>query len=131
MGERVSAEVVANRRRWVEALESGEYRQNRGYLASGNGSFCCLGVACEVSGMAEWEGIDYLDHTIDLPDAVVEFYGLAHSTGLTVNDAETDTLATLNDQGWTFAAIAALLRERFGPDFDRPPAALTSEVPSP
>jgi hypothetical protein len=39
-------------RQWVNALESGEYKQGRGRLTRiderGNLSHCCLGVACEV-----------------------------------------------------------------------------------
>jgi hypothetical protein len=33
---------------WVEALESGQYQQERSALRQGDG-YCCLGVACEVA----------------------------------------------------------------------------------
>jgi hypothetical protein len=39
------------RRRWANALRSGEYKQTRGSLHK-NGAFCCLGVACVVAGAA-------------------------------------------------------------------------------
>lgn len=41
------------KRRWVEALRSGEYPQARDYLHSEDG-FCCLGVLCK---LAETDGI--------------------------------------------------------------------------
>lgn len=33
------------KKRWVEALRSGEYKQGKGALERG-GNFCCLGVLC-------------------------------------------------------------------------------------
>jgi len=33
--------------KWIEALDSGEYKQARGYL-QGRYGFCCLGVACKI-----------------------------------------------------------------------------------
>lgn len=33
--------------KWITALRSGQYRQGRGVLHSGDG-FCCLGVLCSV-----------------------------------------------------------------------------------
>ena len=41
-------EYAANRKKWIEALRSGEYEQGTGHLNVGR-SFCCLGVACEVA----------------------------------------------------------------------------------
>jgi hypothetical protein len=39
--------------KWVQALRSGEFKQDNGRLAKidaqGNKSYCCLGVACEVA----------------------------------------------------------------------------------
>ena len=37
-----------NAQKWVEALESGQYKQTKGYLSKGNNRFCCLGVACDL-----------------------------------------------------------------------------------
>ena len=41
-------EYAANRKKWVEALRSGEYEQGKEFLQCGS-SFCCLGIACEVA----------------------------------------------------------------------------------
>jgi len=37
-----------NIRKWVTALRSGEYQQVKRHLSL-NGSYCCLGVACELA----------------------------------------------------------------------------------
>jgi hypothetical protein len=47
-----------NIRKWVEALRSGEYRQGKGHLTvldseEQERSYCCLGVACEISGVTD------------------------------------------------------------------------------
>lgn len=34
--------------RWVKLLRSGKYTQGRGNLKSSDGSYCCLGVLCEM-----------------------------------------------------------------------------------
>lgn len=36
--------------KWVAALRSGEYKQGRGQLRNHNNEYCCLGVACIVTG---------------------------------------------------------------------------------
>lgn len=41
------AQYAARREAWLQALESGEYKQTREYLHSTKG-FCCLGVACDL-----------------------------------------------------------------------------------
>lgn len=39
---------VKYKKRWLEALRSGEYRQTTGSLTDDEGAFCCLGVLCEI-----------------------------------------------------------------------------------
>ncbi len=51
-GERMTL-VAENRRRWVEALRSGEYRQAQNQLRRGN-RYSCLGVACDILGSEDW-----------------------------------------------------------------------------
>lgn len=51
-------EIQQHRLEWVEALESGEYTQTNEQLRRGSGNFtmmCCLGVACDLSGVGEWD----------------------------------------------------------------------------
>ena len=65
--------ILAHREQWIEALRSGKYEQAKGILrdVDDNNKFCCLGVACEISGLGEWlfGGIDfsYLDSSKVLP----------------------------------------------------------------
>lgn len=40
-------------RRWAAALESGDYQQGTAKLHAAD-TFCCLGVACDVSGVGRW-----------------------------------------------------------------------------
>lgn len=46
--------LTTNQQKWVEALESGEYHQTTGRLKDDIG-FCCLGVACDISGLGTWK----------------------------------------------------------------------------
>ena len=76
-----------HRKLWVEALRSGKYKQTRKRLRDETG-FCCLGVACEVSGLGRWvegrfvlNGDEVTSASIMLPQAVREFYGIAHGEG--------------------------------------------------
>src|SRR6186997_2457667 len=42
------------KKKWVDALMSGDYKQGQMFLYDpSNDSFCCLGVACVVSGMSK------------------------------------------------------------------------------
>ena len=63
---------------WVQALESGEYEQTESYLRTdteGVNGYCCLGVACEISGIGTWstepiwEGESYIYTAGDEADA--------------------------------------------------------------
>lgn len=42
-----------NMAKWIVALRSGKYRQAFRALHTPNG-FCCMGVACDISGLGEW-----------------------------------------------------------------------------
>jgi hypothetical protein len=46
-------EQLLARRKWIDALRSGEYTQGKSALNK-NGNFCCLGVACDVSELGKW-----------------------------------------------------------------------------
>lgn len=92
--------------KWVKALRSGEYKQGRHYLRS-NEHFCCLGVLCNLVDPSKWT------HT-DLEFARYRGQEYAHSSfppaevarqvNLTHDDQ--DHVASMNDEGKTFAEIA-------------------------
>lgn len=48
--------------KWIEALESGEYKQGYGVLRDSEDTshFCCLGVACDISGVGTWRESFYV-----------------------------------------------------------------------
>lgn len=54
------AQIKRNRKAWLEALRSGEFKQTKGKLRSRNGAYCCLGVACEVLEVPKvWDTNEY------------------------------------------------------------------------
>lgn len=103
-------------KKWVEALESGEYKQTQNKLA-GNGGYCCLGVYAEVSD------IDCYDKMVGyLGSNETEDYGLAKETYNKLYKTlypiiDVDYLVELNDvKGASFKDIAAYIRENYYTD---------------
>lgn len=79
---------------WTEALRSGKYEQGSGVLKTRQGSYCCLGVLCELAveagviAPAKEEiqdainlGWRYETESGVLPTAVMEWAGLPDSEG--------------------------------------------------
>lgn len=114
---------------WLDALRSGKYRQGRDVLKSSGDSYCCLGVACELSDVGSWTPvngsygykIEDLDTAITLmPRAVAKeldlpekmnTYGLTSiSNDVFVFSSPDDVfmvrVSTMNDDGYLFAQIA-------------------------
>ena len=42
------------KKKWLEALRSGKYRQGKHKLRNHNNEFCCLGVLCDVADNTKW-----------------------------------------------------------------------------
>ena len=123
-----------NSRKWVSALRSGEYSQDRSYLRTDKG-FCCLGVACDVyskeTGEGEWNEVGGMDKlheykynfNIDvnpyvkgLPSEVAYWLGLRTVRGSMYGIEgeygewlEPSSLAVRNDDGSTFSEIADII----------------------
>lgn len=105
---------------WVATLRSGEYQQGVGFLCQGD-NYCCLGVACDLYikhvdpeyPQEDQENADGITrHTYGgaaaiLPHKVQVWLGLKELSGM-YGDGE-ESLASLNDQGKTFAEIADLI----------------------
>lgn len=53
-GAEVSPEMHALRRKWIDALRSGVYKQGRNQLRPTNESMCCLGVLCDTNSPYGW-----------------------------------------------------------------------------
>ena len=90
------------RKKWIEALRSGNYQQGRGMLKGPLG-YCCLGVLCEISGMGTWFDSYYYEIEDERSGAVLPVK-LREKIGLS---AEQQTnLIGMNDSGDTFLEIA-------------------------
>ena len=118
-------EAKENRKKWIEALRSGEYKQGMGVLREEDNKFCCLGVACDISGLGEWkydledsDGIN-LSYVIEesvkkysndglLPLPVQFWVGLRSNAG----DAfESGSLIQINDTGSSFKEVADFIEK--------------------
>jgi hypothetical protein len=112
------------KKRWVDALRSGKYRQTRSAL-NDNGGYCCLGVLCELAvedGVTRRAPIDrcrngytFNEDTTNLagafpPRAVYKWAGLPEER-LGVAVGGTETLAGMNDNGDSFEKIADAIEE--------------------
>jgi len=95
----------ANVLKVCDALESGKYEQGTHALCA-DGEYCCLGVACDVSGLGDWSDDDtYLEYRINLPPVVMEWLGFDDNCGPAVCGCPSS--ASANDKGELFPAIAA------------------------
>ncbi len=108
---------------WLNALESGKYRQGNGALSiktSGkHREYCCLGVLCELAAkegvvkknvrkdVGSCTGYGEDDKTYYLPKEVKQWAGLKSDQGAYSNT----TLAIQNDDGKSFKEIAKLIRK--------------------
>ena len=128
-----------HRKELVNALRSGKYKQATGKLRITTGDFdkfCCLGVACDISGLGEWSKVLNSDQqnylvgqfgvgTIDMPREVREYFGFTTGGGefvvpsyidevgydsYSINDVE-DALFRMNDRGISFLDIAKTIAE--------------------
>lgn len=109
----------------VEALRSGRYNQYKGGLKSPRekNSFCCLGVACDISNMGFWTITDnyltpYGESGGYLTKAVINWLGWQDKKGTTSIETTIETkddsthhasLASFNDEGFTFDQIADII----------------------
>lgn len=108
-----------HRKLWVEALRSGKYQQALDDLRDNTGAMCCLGVACEISGLGQWDGsgryvTDHDRHSGELnPNSdMTDWLGLANGAGSfgSVNEHDRrESLAHLNDTGKSFSEIADII----------------------
>lgn len=103
---------------WLEALESGKFEQGQTCLKKDN-KFCCLGVACELSGITAIpaaiasSGVvryKYLGERHYLPQEIVDRLKFRSNQGCAFGEPHM-AIAILNDEGKTFKDIAAIIRE--------------------
>jgi hypothetical protein len=116
---------------WIDALESGDYRQGQGYLkyydkTSHRTRHCCLGVLCDlysknVAPLEEkirFTNDERVTKSIaqkpyDLPNIVQNWAGLNDPSGTLSEPVDGKTnLVDLNDDGKTFKEIANIIKEK-------------------
>lgn len=115
--------------KWLEALESGGYKQAPGFLrteALGKPRYCCLGVACELANKLSTK-VDYFEISDQkiLPNTLARFMGIDSVGGLKEfiihGHKEYGSLAELNDSGVKFKTIARIIREQLAnKNFEKP-----------
>ena len=113
---------------WIAALESGKYEQTTGMLKKvimGNVGYCCLGVLCDISGLGTFGEISGLGTfpvyilpngnlgACALPVEVLEWADMSDSVGCFIKTDDSETLSELNDSGYTFDQIAAIIRNNY------------------
>jgi hypothetical protein len=121
--EKAKFELGPKQLAWLEALESGEYRQGFSCLRYGDNKpyFCCLGVLCETMGIERRATTGEYVHggfgsNGYLPRGVPGLIGLRDSRGELATAVAADgqlygALTQLNDTaGWGFKQIAAYIR---------------------
>jgi hypothetical protein len=95
--------------KWMRNLLSGEYKQATGNLKKGN-KHCCLGVLADIQG-AKWE------HSVGFSTkCILKGRDVARSGVLTrgasgLSEATQQTLAHMNDSGYTFKQIANWIKK--------------------
>jgi hypothetical protein len=104
------------RKKWVDALRSGKYKQGKGYLHSKDDTFCCLGVLCDVAGVPSTETGECFVYSLDggksrslamLSDDIRPLVGLRNPLGGILERSE--SLAVLYDDGKSFNEIADVI----------------------
>jgi hypothetical protein len=103
-------------RRWVKALESGEYKQGASALVAVGRThdyFCCLGVLCDMAVRAkviampnaneQGNSLSYLGRTSYPPDVVRKWVGIK-------NRGAERVVAAMNDDGVSFKQIAKYIK---------------------
>lgn len=133
-------------KRWITALESGDYQQTTGTLKDETG-YCCLGVVCNLIDPTAWiahhgqwawysPGSNLTDYGVENPPPnAMAPLGLTSEGAQLSGDAweyhqEDGTLDTLvganDDERWDFVRIAAALRTYYGlPPREETPAPTT------
>ena len=106
------------KKRWIEALRSGKYKQGKKRLKTLEENYCCLGVLCDIVkdelGIEWHESNEYYvisGNAGVLPNDVIDYTGLL-STTLPGNPNR--CLEGLNDlYGYTFEQIADVIEKEF------------------
>ena len=88
-----------NRKIWVAALRSGDYRQGMNALRLGD-CYCVMGVLCDVSNLGGWKRIK---------DSVVQSYSVnGNSSSHMIPDAVRDWVGLRSNSGYSMTAYSLI-----------------------
>lgn len=104
------------RKAWVKALRSGEYKQGRYSLCTLTpyNRYCCLGVLAELAvqhGIVEKNNESYDGRSGFLSSTIMKWVGLRTDSGEFTVSNKLNTLSILNDNEFTFSAIADIIEQ--------------------
>lgn len=113
-------ELKENRKKWIDALESGEYKQGK-CLLKRDDAYCCLGICTLLYAN---ENPDYKPDwgRTHLDTEVREWVGLSTIGGKFEIGHTDNYLVNLNDNGKTFQEIAAVIKSEPPGLFSNPSA---------
>lgn len=89
--------------KWLKALKSGKYKKGKDRLKDAEGGFCCLGVACAMTGMSHFGD----------KQVISEFYRKVPKIlrGCANDNAIVEWLVFLNDNNNTFEPVINYIEE--------------------
>lgn len=113
------------KKKWIDALQSGEYNQTcNGVLKEGD-SYCCLGVLCDIHrrehSNLDWKKVPFVKSTLDgkeyqylneselLPQEVRLWAGLNNTNPTCVPKCK--NYSEMNDSGYSFNKIAKFIEK--------------------
>ena len=113
--------------KWIKALRSGKYTQTSDRLKGDNGSYCCLGVLCDISKLGRWMPIiiggsksaymssDKETSYGNLPSSVQDWAGISSAYGrIEFTKNKSVSLTELNDaRKRSFKQIAAYIERNW------------------
>jgi len=115
---------VEIKKKWLEALESGEYQKGKDSLKTEN-KFCCLGVLCDIyikeTGKGKWKKLiahaysHFMEEEIEeatvLPESVMVWAELKDNNPSINNDYH--SITALNDASETFEDVIEAIKKEF------------------
>jgi hypothetical protein len=117
------------KKKWLNALRSGNYTQGTDRLVDDDDNFCCLGVLCNIAPESAGKWTSYQDysnkeewgfehkfgyiHTSILPKSVQKWAGLDSPNPLVyVINGDQYEITRLNDAGYTFEQLADIIEDQ-------------------
>ncbi len=102
------------KKKWIEALESGEFTQYSGRLRANHGdAYCCLGVLATVADPEGWEIWEDPSHDIHPYShrGTCSILSTKFRKDMHITKEEQRKMSDMNDEGASFKDIAEWIRE--------------------